>query len=278
MGLRISTNVAAMTANRALSHTNQDQAKTYARLSSGQRITQAGDDAAGLSISENLRAQVRSMGQAERNANDGISFTQVAEGGLSEIGNIMVRLRELGVQAASDTVGDKERGYIHQEASSLLQEVDRIANVTSFNGTSLLNGEAKKDNLEFQVGIRNSEQDRITFNAKENDVKTSSLGVEGLSFETIDSARESLDKVDDAMGKVFEARARLGAMQNKLNSTVNNLQVTKENYSQARSRIADTDVATETSDLVRGNILQSAGISVLSQANSSPMQALKLIG
>src|SRR3954470_12594397 len=133
MGLRIATNMAAMSANRALTHTSEDQAKVYQRLSSGQRITNAGDDAAGLSISENLRAQIRSMGQAERNANDGISFTQVAEGGLSEIGNIMVRLRELAIQASSDTVGDKERGYIHQESQSLIQEVDRISNVTTFN-------------------------------------------------------------------------------------------------------------------------------------------------
>lgn len=278
MGLRISTNVAAMTANRALGHTNADQSKSYARLASGQRITQAGDDAAGLSISENLRAQVRSLGQAERNANDGISFTQVAEGGLTEIGNIMIRLRELGVQAASDTIGDKERGYIHKEAESLIQEVDRIANVTTFNGTPLLNGESSKDVLEVQVGTRNNEADRITFNASENDVRTATLGVESLSFETIDNARDALDQVDEAIGKVFESRARLGAMQNKLNATVNNIQVTKENLSQARSRIADTDVATETSELVRGNILQSAGISVLSQANSAPMQALKLIG
>src|SRR5580704_17014439 len=135
MGLRISTNMASMAAARALSHTSEDQAKIYERLSSGQRINHAGDDAAGLSISENLRAQIRSMTQAERNANDGISFAQVAEGGLTEIGNIMVRLRELAIQASSDTVGDKERGFINTEAQSLLQEVDRIANVTTFSGT-----------------------------------------------------------------------------------------------------------------------------------------------
>src|SRR5271156_1677643 len=150
MGLRINTNMGAMIANRALSTTTDEQKKSYARLSSGQRITEAGDDAAGLSISENLRAQVRSMGQAERNANDGISFAQVAEGGLTEIGNIMIRLRELAIQAGSDTVGDRERGYINKEAQSLLQEVDRIANVTNFNGTTLLNGEGKT--LQFKVG------------------------------------------------------------------------------------------------------------------------------
>lgn len=277
MGLRIATNMAAISANRNLSKTSQDQSKTYTRLASGQRITEAGDDAAGLSISENLRAQIRSMGQAERNANDGISFAQVAEGGLTEIGNIMIRLRELAIQAASDTIGDKERGYINEESKSLLQEVDRIANVTTFNGTNLLNGQSEKAELEFQVGIRNDAADRITFNAAESDVRAATLGVDGLSMDTIDAAREAIDVVDNATSMVFGNRARLGAMQNKLHSTVNNLGVAKENLSQARSRIADADVAAETSEMVRGNILQQAGIAVLAQANSAPMQALKLL-
>lgn len=276
MGLRISTNIPAMAATRALTHTNESQQKAYVRLSSGQRITNAGDDAAGLSISENIRAQVRSMGQAERNANDGISFAQVAEGGLTEIGNIMIRLRELAVQAGSDTVGDKERGYINEEVQSLIAEVDRIANVTTFNGTNLLNGEADHD-LEFQVGIRNDEADRILFAASENDATSGALGVDGLDFSDIDSAREALDTIDQGLEKVFASRARLGATQNKLQATVNNLGIAKENLSQARSRIADTDIATETSELVRSNILQSAGVAVLAQANSAPMQALKLL-
>ncbi|HAR41119.1 MAG TPA: flagellin FliC [Bdellovibrionales bacterium] len=277
MGLTINTNMAAISANRSLTRTSEEQSKVYQRLSSGQRITQAGDDAAGLSISENLRAQVRSMTQAERNANDGISFAQVAEGGLSEIGNIMIRMRELSVQAASDTIGDKERGYINQEVQSLMQEVDRIANVTTFNGTPLLNGQSSKDTLEFQVGTRNDEADRIQFNTSENDVRAQALGIDGMDYSTIDGAREAIDKVDDAIGRVFNSRARLGAMQNKLHATVNNLGIAKENLSQARSRIADTDIAAETSELVRGNILQSAGISVLAQANSAPMGALKLL-
>lgn len=277
MGLRISTNIASMAANRALSRTAEEQSKSYERLSTGQRISHAGDDAAGLSISENLRAQIRSMGQAERNANDGISFAQVAEGGLTEIGNIMVRMRELAVQAASDTVGDRERGYINEEVQSLVKEVDRIANVTTFNGTTLLNGQSSKAELEFQVGIRNDEADRIKFNASENDVTAGTLGVDGLDYGSIDGARESIDKVDEAIGKVFGARARLGAMQNKLTATVNNNAIAKENLSQARSRIADTDIAQATSELTRGNILQSAGIAVLAQANSAPMAALKLL-
>lgn len=277
MGLRINTNMAAIAANRALSRTSDLQAKSYERLSSGQRINHAGDDAAGLSISENLRAQIRSMTQAERNANDGISFAQVAEGGLTEISNILIRMRELAVQAGSDTVGDKEREYINQEVQSLVSEVDRIANVTTFNGTPLLNGQSAKSELEIQVGIRNDEADRIKFNAGENDVRASTLGIDGLDYTSVDSAREALDTVDTAVGQVFASRARLGAAQNKLQASVNNLGIAKENLLHARSRIADTDVASETSELVRSNILQSAGVAVLSQANSAPMQALKLL-
>lgn len=277
MGLRISTNMASMAAQRALSNTQEDTKKLYQRLSSGQRITSAGDDAAGLSISENLRAQIRSMGQAQRNANDGISFAQVAEGGLTEAGNIMIRLRELAIQAASDTIGDRERGFIDKEVRSLTAEMDRIANTTNFNGTPLLNGKAPKDHLEFQVGIRNDEADRILFNIRENDVRVDTLGLSGLDYKSIDGARESLDKIDAAIGKIFESRASLGAMQNKLQSTVNTTGIAKENLNAARSRIADTDVAEETANLVRSNILQQAGVSVLAQANSSPMQALKLL-
>jgi len=277
MGLRISTNIAAVSANRVLSKTNDAQSKSYQRLSSGQRITQAGDDAAGLSISENLRAQIRSMSEAEKNANNGVSLVQVAEGGLSEIGNILVRLRELSIQAASDTIGDKERSFIGQEVTSLTQEVDRIANVTTFNGTQLLNGQGNKSVLEIQVGMRNDTADRISLNVGDNDVKADALGISGIGFDSIEGARDSIDVVDTALNKVSETRARLGAMQNKLNSTTNTLAIAKENFIGARSRIADTDVADETSTLVRQNILQQAGIAVLAQANQNPMSALKLL-
>jgi flagellin len=277
MGLRINTNVASMAAQRALSRTSEHQAKHFQRIASGNRITSAGDDAAGLSISENMRAQIRSLGQAHRNANDGISAVQVAEGGLYEISNIVVRLRELSIQAASDTVGDRERGFIDQEFQSLVSEVDRISNVTNFNGTPLLNGQAPKGELEFQVGSRPDDADRIKFNVSENDVRADSLGITSLSASTVDDARGNLDKLDEAMGRVNGARARLGAMQNKLGATVSNLEIAKENLSQARSRIADTDIAASTSELVRENILQQAGISVLAQANTAPTSALKLV-
>ena len=276
MGLRINSNLPAMAATRALAKTSEGQSKSYQRISSGERITSAGDDAAGLAISESLRAQVRSMGQAERNTNDGLSFAQVAEGGLTEVGDIMIRLRELAIQAASDTVGDRERGYINQESQSLIKEVDRIANVTQFNGTQLLNGQGK--DLSIQVGIHNTADDRIVFQASDNDVRASTLGVDGVAMDNIDSARDSLDKIDSAMGSIFAARARLGAAQNKLGLTANSIAETRENMENARSRIADTDIAEETTNMVKGNILQSAGIAVLAQANAVPSQVLKLLG
>jgi len=275
MGLRISTNIAAMASSRALERTSNEQSKSFERLASGNRINQAGDDAAGLSIAENLRAQIRSLGQAERNANDGVSFVQVAEGGLNEIGNMLIRMRELGIQAASDTIGETERGFIDKEIQSLKSEVDRIASVTTFNGTPLLNGEAGRT-LSFHVGAR--KDDQIAFEPDNYNVKVSSLGIDSLDYREADSARDGLDVIDTAIGKVSGARAELGANQNKLQATIGNLAIQKENYSAARSRIADTDVAAETSALVRGNILTQAGIAVLGQANSAPQAALRLLG
>ena len=277
MGLRIGTNIASMAAQRNLSRNNIEEQKVFSRLASGNRITSAGDDAAGLSISENLKAQIRSLKQAERNANDGISFVQVAEGGLSEVGNILTRLRELSIQASSDTIGDKERGFIDKEYQSLKQEVDRIANTTNFNGTQLLNGQSGKDKLEIQVGSRNNEADRIHYSVNDFDVRTDKLGIAGISSQSIDSSRESIDRLDEAMSKVSGARAGLGAMQNKLQSTTNTLAITTENLSTARSRIADADIAEESASLSQKQILQQAGVAVLAQANSSPQLALKLL-
>jgi flagellin len=271
--------MASLAANRTLQNSSANQAKSYQRLSSGNRIIDAGDDAAGLSISENLKGQIRSMAQAQRNANDGVSFIQVAEGGITEVGNMLIRMRELAVQAASDTVGEKERGFINNEVQSLTQEIDRIANVTNFNGTNLLNGQSEKAELQFQVGIRKeaNDSDRIVFTPSDYDVRSSALGIEGVDFSTIDGARDALDSVDLGISRAFETRAKLGAAQNKLHATVNNLSITQENLSAARSRIADADIAAETSELVRGSILQQAGISVLAQANNAPQSALKLL-
>jgi flagellin len=275
MGLRINTNIGAMAAARALSHSSQDQAASYQRLASGSRITKSADDAAGLSISEKLKAQIRSLGQAERNANDGISFVQVAEGGMNEIGNMLVRLRELGIQAASDTIGDTERGFVDKEVQQLKSEIDRIANVTTFNGTPLLNGKAGHD-LSFQIGAQKGDQ--IMFKPDSYNIQASELGIDGLDYKSADGARDALDTVDKAINIVSGARADLGAQQNKLQATINNLGIQKENYSAANSRIRDTDVAYESSELIKGNILQQAGVAVLAQANTAPQAALRLLG
>jgi flagellin len=277
MGLRISTNIPSLATTRILGRTAEGLNKSYQRLASGQRIVRSGDDAAGLSISDNLRASLVSFEQAQRNAQDGVSVVQVAEGGMTEIGNILIRLRELAIQAASDTVGDRERAFIHQESQSLIQEVDRIANSTNYNGTPLLNAQSQRGVLAFQVGINNSENDRIFMDTHQLDVRAAALGIDDLSFETADGALDVLGKVDEATGKLFSSRANLGALQNKLQSAVRNLDVTHENLAVARSRIADADIAKESSELTRLNILQSSGIAVLAQANSAPMQALKLI-
>lgn len=274
MGLQIATNIAAMASSRALAKTSAEQAKSFERLASGNRINTAADDAAGLSIAEKLRSQIRSLAQAERNANDGVSFVQVAEGGLNETSNILIRMRELAIQAASDTIGDTERGFIDKEIQSLKGEVDRIANVTTFNGTPLLNGKAGKE-LEFQVGAQ--KEDRIGFDPSSFNVRIKELGISGLNYKSADGARDALDDIDGAIAKVSGARAELGAHQNKLQATMGNLAIQRENYAAARSRIADTDVASETSELVRGNILQQAGIAVLSQANAVPQNALRLL-
>jgi flagellin len=275
MGLVIGTNMGALTTSRLLNRTTEDQAKSYQRIASGQRIVNAGDDAAGLSMSERLRSQIRSLGQAERNTNQGIAFSQVAEGALTEISNGMIRLRELGIQSSSDTVGDNERAAIQQETQGVIQEINRIANSTSFNGVSLLNGSS--GSLTFQVGMKNTENDRIEFNVKDADVRAGTLGIEGLDLSSIGGARDSLDTVDQAFNKLLSTRASLGAIQNRLQSTSRTTQDIIEGYSSARSNIADTDLAVESSNMVKSNILQQAGIAVLAQANTAPAQALKLI-
>lgn len=277
MGLTISNNTASAVTSRHLSQISEDQLKSFERLASGQKIVRAGDDAAGLSISESLRSEVRSMRQAERNANDAISFAQVAEGGLTEISNTMIRLRELGIQAASDTVGDRERQFINEEVQMLLKEVDRIANSTSFNDTHLLNGTSSKGVLQFQIGTHNRQNDQILFDPTTTDVTSGSLGIDSLDFSSIEGAQEGLSRIDSAMGKILSGRALYGTMQVKLESAVRSDQLVIENLSQARSRIVDTDVAEESSQLVKNNILQAAGISILAQANTSPSQVLKLL-
>lgn len=276
MGLRINTNVQSLNAQRNLTVSNEKQALSLNKLSSGQRITKAGDDAAGLAISEKLKGSIRSLQQANRNANDGISLIQTAEGGINEVSNILLRLRELSVQAASDTVGDTERGFTDKEFQALKGEIDRIAQVTNYNGTSLLNGSG--DTLDFQVGIQNSpENDRLQYKTSNSDVTLGKLGLSSTGTVSKADAQENLGKIDQAIQSVNENRAGLGALQNRLSSTVNNLGTTTENLSAANSRIRDADMAVESSELTKQGILAQAGAAVLSQANSSQQLALKLL-
>jgi flagellin len=277
MGMRVTTNIAALNAQRNLIGSQRQINSSMAQLASGSRINKAADDAAGLAISENLKAQIRSATQAQRNANDGISMVQTAEGGLNEISNIVIRLRELGIQASSDTVGNTERGFVDKEVQQLKSEIQRIASVTTWGSTKLLDGSTP--NFDFQVGIRNNEfEDRITFHAAENVATLDALGLDGIDYTTKEGAQASLVLLDDAQTKVNGTRANLGALQNRLTSTVDNLGVTQENMSAANSRIRDTDVAQASSEMTRNNILLQAGTSTLAQANQVNSLALKLIG
>ncbi len=276
MGLRIATNTAALNGQRQLSITKGNLDRTLERLSSGSRINHAGDDAAGLAISENLKAQIRGLRQGKRNAQDGVSLIQVSEGGLNEIGNILVRLRELAIQAASDTLGDVERGFTDREFQSLKQEIDRIANVTEFNGTPLLNGKAGV--FEIQVGTHNNPiLDRIVYNGEKSDASLDTLRLGGESVATKQGAQLTLSALDEALNRVSSIRADLGALQNRLQSTINNEAINDENLSAANSRIRDTDMAEEVSEMTKNNILMQAGISVLGQTNSMASSALKLL-
>lgn len=277
MGLRISTNVASLNAQRSLVGSNHAMSRSMARLSSGMRINQAADDAAGLAISENLRGQIRGFRQANRNANDGISLVQVAEGSLNEVSNMLIRLRELGVQAASDTIGDTERKFLDVEYQQLKEEVQRITDATEFNGYELLNGTG--GNIDIQVGINNDAfVDRISFNAGAANSSLEALGLVAEEVSTKEGAQLSLNTIDQALVSINAIRANFGALQNRLQSTSNNLLVAEENLSAANSRIRDTDVAAETAEMTRNNILLQAGISILGQANNVSNMALKLLG
>jgi flagellin len=276
MGLRINTNISSINAQRNLRGTRTSLNQSLERLSSGQRINKAGDDAAGLAISENLKAQIRGLAQAKRNANDGISLIQTAEGGLNEISNMLIRLRELSVQAASDTIGDKERGFLDVEYQQLKKEIQRISQVTEFNGTDLLNGSGGM--LEVQIGTNNDPfEDRLTYDTTSANASIEALGLSPANVASKISAQTSIDSLDNAIINVNSIRANLGALQNRLSSTINNISISEENLSAANSRIRDVDVAKETANLARNNILLQAGISVLSQANQSTTVALNLL-
>jgi flagellin len=276
MGIRINTNVPSLSAQRSLGINTRAQNDNLRKLSSGERITRSGDDAAGLAISENLKAQIRGMRQAKRNAGDAISMLQTAEGGMNEVSNIIIRLRELAVQAASDTLGKQERGFTDIEFQNLKEEIDRISRSTEFNGIKLLDGTGGK--LEFQIGTKNDPiNDRLRYDGTGADTTLQALGLAIDGVSTKEGAQGALAKLDDALVHINGARANLGALQNRLQSTSNNLEVSDENLSAANSRVRDVDVAAETAELTKNNILLQAGISVLSQANQTPNTALKLL-
>jgi flagellin len=275
--MRITTNMAAIAAHKNMMGSQMAIQKSMQQLASGSRITRSADDAAGLAISENLKSQIRSFSQANRNANDGISLIQTAEGGMSEISNILTRMRELGIQAASDTVSDKERVMIDKEVQQLKSESQRIAVTTKFGNQPLIDGSGKS--FDFQVGVNNDDfADRISFDASEVNVQAGELGIDGFDYTSKSGAQSALSTLDEAQSRVNGHRATLGALQNRLQSTIDNTNTMHENLSAANSRIRDTDVAEASSEMTRNNILLQASTATMAQANQIPSLALKLIG
>jgi len=277
MGLRIATNIAAQSVQKNLKEVSNKSEASLEKLSSGKRITKAADDAAGLAISTNLDAQTKGLRQATRNANDGVSMIQTAEGGLNEVSNILVRLRELTIQASSDTVGDTERGFLDKEYQQLTTEVDRIADSTTFNGTNLLNGEGR-GTLDIQVGAFAGDQNKIEFDSDSSNATASEIGIGGSSIADKGDALSAIEDIDGAITAVSGQRADLGSIQSRLQSTVANLEVQTINQDNARSVIQDVDVAEETAKLASSNVVKSAAVSSLAQANGIPNAALRLIG
>lgn len=277
MGMRITTNVPALNAQRSMTTNSREMQKSMAQLSTGSRITKAGDDAAGLAISENLKAQIRSYGQASRNANDGISMIQTAEQGMGEVSNIVTRLRELGIQAASDSIGEVERGFIQKEVDSMKSEIQRVAESTTFGSRKLLDGTGGVYDIHIGTGA-NEKTDWIAYDAAVSNVQTDNLGISDLDFASKEGARAGLAALDTAQSNVNGSRATLGALQNRLTSTIDVLGTMNENMNAANSRIRDTDIAATSSELARNNVLLQGTTATLSQANMLPQMALKLIG
>ncbi len=279
MSLSIFSNIPSLNAQRNLSRTQTALSGNLGRLSSGLRINSAGDDAAGLGISEKLRAQIRSLAQAERNSNDGISLLQTAEGAMNEISGMLTRMRELAIQSANATVGASERTFINQEFVALRDEVTRIASVTNFNGTALVDGSATA--LRFQVGTGGSSNDAIIVALA--DMRATALGsgagqqITDRNLASTAAAVTALATIDAAITDVSTARATVGSLENRLQVTIANLASSRENLSAANSRIRDVDVAEETAAMTRNNILMQAGVSVLAQANQLPALALQLL-
>ena len=274
MGLRVNTNVTSITAQRSLSTVTDRLTGNFRRLSTGLRISSAADDAAGLAISERLRSQVRSLEQARRNASDGISFMQTAEGALNEVSSILIRLRELAIQSSNGSVNGQDKETLDQEFQNLVNEVDRIGRSTEFSGIKLLDGSATS--VTFQVGLGTAsgiDQLDVTLSP----ALSTSLSLNSLDIGSGGATSTAITSIDTAINSVSSLRGTLGAVQNRLAITINNLAISTENLTSAESRIRDVDVAYETAQLTRNNILQQASISVLSQANSQPQSALQLL-
>jgi len=277
MGMRITTNVASLNAQKVMVTNTREMQKSMAQLSTGSRIVKAGDDAAGLAISEQLKSQIRSYGQASRNANDGISMIQTAEQSMGEVSNVVTRLRELGVQAASDTIGDKERSFINKEVDALKSEIQRVAESASFGSRKLLDGSGGVYDIHIGTGS-NDKTDWIAYDASQTDVTLGTLGISDLDFTSKESARSGLASLDQAQSAISGSRANLGALQNRLSSSNDVIATMVENMSAANSRIRDTDVAASSSELARNNVLLQGTTATLAQANQLPQMALKLIG
>ncbi|HTE54139.1 MAG TPA: flagellin [Kofleriaceae bacterium] len=282
MSISLLANTTSLNAQNNLRISQGSLEKSLERLSSGQRINRASDDAAGLGISENLKADIRSLAQAQRNANDGISMTQVAEGAMNEMQGIVGRMRELAVQAANGTLGSDERGYIATEFTQLVSEINRISNVTEFNGTKLLDGTAS-GGLTMQIGIHDSADDRLSLSIAT--LTASTLGntasgafISGQSLSSASGAQAALAVFDSAIQSLSNSRAKVGAVQSRMTIAVSNLSTAQSNLSEANSRIRDVDVAAETANMTRYQILTQAGVAVLGQANQLPALALKLLG
>ena len=273
MALRINSNLSSINAQRGLSSVTTRLEKNFQHLTTGLRIATASDDAAGLGISERLRAQVKSLTQAQRNANDGISLVQTAEGSLNEVSNILIRLRELAVESNNGTASAGDKDTLNQEFANLTSEIDRIAKSTDFNTTKLLDGSSSS--VTFQVGAGVSANDTISVSL--GSALASDLGVDTLDISSAGSPTGAITAIDSAIDSVSSLRGDLGAAQNRLQSTISNLGVSVESLSAAESRIRDVDVAFETADLTRNNILQQAALSILSQANTQPQAALSLL-
>ena len=282
MGFSIRSNPMSLNAQKVLRGNQAQLNSSLERLSSGFRINKAADDAAGLAISENFRAQIKSFDQARRNANDGVSMLQVAEGAMNEVSNVLTRLRELAVQSSNDTLIDRDRSFLNSEFSALKSEIDRISEVTEFNGKFLVNGNLSASGVDFQIGIEATANDRLTVTIA--DIGTAAIGSSGSStlnntqLTEKTSSRNALDVIDAAINDIAQQRSNIGAHQNRLNSTLVNLSNSSENITASNSRIRDVDVASESANMTRNQILVQAGSSMLAQANQAPQMALQLLG